>query len=144
MSAPLNLWLHRHTRTDETTIGTCYVDGRRQCFILEDIERPGQPKIYGQTAIPRGRYEIQITWSPRFKRDLPLLLNVPGFQGVRIHPGNKAADTEGCLLPGETAITDRVLESRIAFDKLFALLSAAKQAGRQMFITISDQPPVIA
>lgn len=130
----MELVLRRRWFTDETTIGELFVDGVRSCFVLEDKEREGEPKVYGKTAIPRGRYEVRITPSPRFKRDLPLLIGVPGFEGVRIHPGNVAADTEGCLLPGRVRELDRVLESRLAFDVLFAQLRLAKGP---IFITVT-------
>lgn len=121
----MDLELKRKWFTPESTIGELFVNGVFECFILEDRYRPGEPKVYGKTAIPSGRYEVKITPSPRFKRDLPLLLNVPGFEGVRIHPGNVPADTEGCLLPGKVRDTDRVLESRAAFEALFTKLKSA-------------------
>jgi Family of unknown function (DUF5675) len=130
----MNLELKRKWFTPETTIGELFVDGVFECFILEDREREGQPKVFGQTAIPRGVYEVKITHSPRFNRDLPLLLKVPGYEGVRIHPGNKAADTEGCLLPGTRRAPDQVLESRAAFDKLFEKL---KSASGKITLTVS-------
>lgn len=79
----------RHTFTGRSTIGSLYIDKKFECYTLEDVVRTG-PKVHGQTAIPEGTYEVQITFSPRFKRDLPLLLNVPNFEGVRIHTGNYA------------------------------------------------------
>lgn len=121
----MDLELKRKWFTPESTIGELFVNGVFECFILEDRYRPGEPKVYGKTAISSGRYEVKITPSPRFKRDLPLLLKVPGFEGVRIHPGNVPADTEGCLLPGKVRDTDRVLESRTAFEALFTKLKSA-------------------
>ena len=121
----MNLELNRKWFTPESTIGELYVNGVFECFILEDRYRPGEPKVFGKTAIPCGRFEVKITPSPRFKRDLPLLLKVPNYEGVRIHPGNKPADTEGCLLPGKVRQADRVLESRAAFDALFLKLKGA-------------------
>lgn len=121
----MDLELKRKWFTPKSTIGELFVNGVFECFILEDRYRPGEPKVYGKTAIPSGRYEVKITPSPRFKRDLPLLLKVPGFEGVRIHPGNVPADTEGCLLPGKVRDTDRVLESRAAFEALFTKLKSA-------------------
>ena len=130
----MELLLKRTWFTPLSTIGELFVDGAFECFILEDREREGQPKVPGVTAIPRGRYEVRITPSPRFKRDLPLLIDVPGYSGVRIHPGNVPADTEGCLLPGRVRVQDKVLESRVAFDVLFAKLQLAKGP---VFITIT-------
>ena len=79
----------------------------------------------GATAIPCGTYGVKLTHSPRFQRILPLLVDVPGFSGVRIHPGNTIADTEGCLLPGRIKHGESVKESRVAFHALLAKLEAA-------------------
>lgn len=122
----MNLTLERVQFSDSFTIGRLFVDGEPRCWVCEDAVRevPGRPvsewKVYGQTAIPYGTYKIAITMSQRFGRPLPLLLDVPGFSGVRIHPGNTAKDTEGCLLPGLDRLTNGVGRSRIAFDQLFA------------------------
>jgi hypothetical protein len=95
---------------------------------LEDRYRPApEAKVPGATCIPLGRYEVRITHSPKFDRDLPLLIGVPGFEGVRIHPGNTAADTEGCLLPGRVRHGEAVQESRAAFVDLFAKLRGAAE-----------------
>jgi len=119
----MNLKLVRKTFTDETTIGVLSVDGKTECFTLEDKVRA--VKIHGKTAIPGGIYEVTITFSDRFKKPLPLLLNVPNFAGIRIHSGNTAADTEGCILVGETRGANIVGNSRKAFAALFAKLEAA-------------------
>jgi hypothetical protein len=120
------------------TMGQLYLDGKFQCYTLEDVVRPDGVKIHGQTAIPEGRYEIQITMSPRFKRELPILLDVPNFAGVRIHSGNTAADTEGCILVGRQRATHQVLESRLAFEPLFAKLQAAIAIGDTPWLTIQS------
>lgn len=101
-----------------------------ECYCLEDTDRGLESdmrieqilamKIYGKTAIPKGKYEVVISYSERFKKMLPLLLNVPGFEGIRIHPGNTESDTEGCLLPGLDRSFDSVLESRKAFSSVMA------------------------
>lgn len=83
------------------TVGALYLDGLFECFVLEDLVREPGIKVSGQTAIPAGRYRITVTPSARFKEDLPLLLDVPGFEGIRIHAGNTRDDTEGCLLVGQ-------------------------------------------
>ena len=83
------------------TIGALRVDGRFECFTLEDAVRAPCVKIAGETAIPAGRYQLVITPSARFKEDLPLLVDVPGFEGIRLHAGNTHDDTEGCLLVGQ-------------------------------------------
>lgn len=124
------------------TTGTLFLNGRRECYTLEDQVREikGQPvsawKIPGETAIPRGIYKIEITFSPHFGRDLPLLVDVPGYEGVRIHPGNTAADTEGCILVGTTKSPGWVGQSRIAFDDLYPKIEAAFEAGEEITLEI--------
>jgi hypothetical protein len=112
--------LHRRIFTEHSTIGDLLIDGEFLCFTLEDPVR--DIKIPGETAIPYGRYKVIITHSNRFKRLLPLLLNVPNFEGIRIHPGNTAADTEGCILVADTKGPDFVGCSRSAFNRLFPIL----------------------
>lgn len=94
------------------TIGKLYIDGHYLCDTLEDTVRPAGTKIAGKTAIPAGTYRVKKTMSPRFKKILPEILDVPGFAGVRIHSGNTAADTEGCLLLGLNKAKGKVLESQ--------------------------------
>lgn len=113
----------REPSIEAVTHGVLFVDGHFQCHTLEDRLR--DEKIPGQTAIPPGRYAVTITPSRRFLRDLPLLVDVPGFTGVRIHPGNTAEDTSGCLLVGKDRQPGRVLQSRVAFETLFGRLQAA-------------------
>lgn len=128
------------------TIGELLVDGKFECFILEDVVRevPGVPvekwKIPGKTAIPQGTYKVILTMSNRFKRILPLLVDVPGYTGVRIHPGNTAENTEGCLLPGAQAGYDKVLNSRMAFDPLFNLIDSAVKSKKPVTITVKGLP----
>lgn len=127
----------------QCSIGTLTVDGVFECFTLEDRvrERRGEPveswKVPGETAIPFGTYNVVITPSQRFKRDLPLLENVPGFSGVRIHPGNGPEDTEGCILVGRAKWHDHVSESRLAFETLFAKIKRALAEGEQVSMEIS-------
>lgn len=97
----------------EYTIGKLYIDGAYFCDTLEDTVRTGA-KIAGQTAIPAGKYKVKKTWSPRFKKTLPEILNVPNFTGVRIHSGNTAKDTEGCLLLGLNKVKGSVINSQNA------------------------------
>jgi len=138
----MELALIRRWLTESSTIGELYVDGVRECFVLEDRYRPApEPKVYGATAIPCGRYEVRISHSPRFNRDLPLLVGIPGFMGVRIHPGNTVADTEGCLLPGRVRHGESVQESRRAFVELFAKLQGAPTGA--IWLTITVEPEVI-
>lgn len=99
----------------EYTIGKLYIDGAYFCDTMEDTVRTGE-KIAGKTAIPAGTYKVKMTWSPRFKRYLPEILNVPNFSGVRIHAGNSALDTEGCVLLGLNKVKARVVCSKNAVE----------------------------
>lgn len=135
----MELLLQRRPSAGGATIGELSVDGKWQCYICEDVVRaPGAPKVYGATAIPAGRYKVEITDSPKFGRPLPLLLEVPGFEGIRIHPGNTAADTDGCLLPGVTCTANAVQSSVAAFGALFDLIEGAEAAGKEVWIDIRD------
>ena len=119
----MELVIKRLYRTENSTIGELTVDGVFECFTLEDKER--DVKIKGETAISKGTYKIIINRSNRFKRLLPLLINVKNFEGVRIHSGNTNHDTEGCILVGKTRGKDFIGQSRKAFDKLFKKMQAA-------------------
>lgn len=121
----MKLKLVREPSTTNATVGSLYVDGVWECFTLEDVIR--DKKIPGETAIPSGTYEVRVTWSPRFKRQLPILIAVPGFEGIRIHPGNTARDTDGCILVGIEKQEDTILRSREAFEKLYKKIVQAKR-----------------
>jgi hypothetical protein len=140
--------LVREPSRDSWTLGLLSIDGRFQCFICEDVVRPaGEPKVPGKTAIPAGRYRIAVTHSPRFQRQLPLLMGVPGFSGIRIHPGNTHEHTEGCLLPGTDHDGRGVKNSQVAFDRLFGRLLSALAANNEVWIEISERaverPPAV-
>ena len=121
----MKLKVIRKSFTEEYTIGKLYIDDMYFCDTLEDKVRDLQKeqKVFGQTAIPYGKYKFIINYSEHFKRSLPLLLNVPNFEGVRIHAGNFAKDTEGCLLVGENKIKGQLVNSKVTFDKLFDILT---------------------
>ena len=119
---------------DTYSIGKLYINGVYFCDTLEDAVRDlnhngkfdnGESKIYGKTAIPFGKYSVIYTYSPKFKRKLPLLLNVPQFEGIRIHPGNTAEDSLGCILVGKNTVVGRLTESKVTSDKLNALIESA-------------------
>ena len=93
-------------------------------------------KQKGKTAIPEGSYPVAVTWSPRFKRWLPLLLGVPKFEGIRIHAGNTAEDTEGCILVGENKKVGMVVNSRIWLGRLIRRINEAKEKDEDIWITI--------
>lgn len=140
----MKLFVARREGTNGFTSGRFYIDTTFECYTLEDEVREvkGKPvaewKIKGETAIPRGTYKVIINYSNRFKRDLPLLLNVEGFTGVRIHPGNTAANTEGCILVGDESSEDGFMgKSKQAFDRLFPKIKAALDGGEKVFITIA-------
>jgi hypothetical protein len=132
----VNLVLQREILTDKATIGQLFVDGERECFTLEGVVRA--EKIYGKTAIPVGRYRVAITESQRFKRPLPILLDIPGFEGIRIHPGNTSADTEGCILVGLTKDVDFIGKSQMAMSLLFPKIQAALNDGQECWIEIRN------
>lgn len=126
------------------TIGDLYIDGVHECFTLEDEIReiPGRPvvewKIPGKTAIPQGKYRVVLTKSQRFGKVLPELLLVEGYTGVRIHAGNKAEDTEGCILVGEDKQDHTITRSREALLELMAAISMAIEGGEQVWIEVEN------
>ena len=138
----MNLLLKRKPSLENSTIGELSADGEFLCFTLEDVVREvsgwpvSQWKVSGKTAIPSGTYQVIITQSVRFKRELPLLVNVPGFAGVRIHPGNTSEDTEGCILVGTQVMGAAIVESRKAFQDLFERLKDAFESWDKVHITI--------
>ena len=132
----MRLTLIRDIFTDKSTTGRLLINGEDECYTLEDPSRP--IKIAGTTGIPEGVYEVTITFSNRFQKRLPLLKNVPGFEGIRIHSGNKAEDTEGCILVGSSRSKDWISKSGVAFQALFNKLQFALASG-PVFITIKSQ-----
>lgn len=144
----LNLRIERRWKKKSYTIGNLYIDnvlfsnvledpvrGLRQDMTLEEIKKL---KVYGETAIPSGRYEVRITMSSRFGRLLPLLLNVPGYEGIRIHPGNTARDTHGCILPGKNDRVGQVSNTRATMAVLQKRIEEAIAQGKKVFIQIND------
>lgn len=124
------------------TIGKLCIDGKFECYTLEDCMRevPGTPvtrwKIPHETAIPRGDYPLEITWSNRFEKMLPILWGVPGFDGVRLHAGNTEADTEGCILLGDIRFATYIGASRIAVSRVIGKIQAAIDRKETVTITI--------
>lgn len=117
-------------------IGKLYIDGVYECDTIEDVDRGLddsmnvdeilKKKIKGQTAIPTGTYNIEITYSPKYKKLMPLLINVKGYSGIRIHSGNTSKDSEGCLLVGKNTKVGMVTDSRNTYQHLFSKLQKAK------------------
>lgn len=131
----MNLTLVREIFSDKSTIGSLLdEEGEFICYTLEDRVREdpnkmtvvNEAKVYGETAIPSGTYKVIVTWSPRFKRQLPLLIGVPGFEGIRIHTGNTDKDTEGCILVGMQRGKDIIYDSRVAFNILYKKIAEGK------------------
>jgi len=140
------LEVRREPSAHGCTLGSLYVDGEFECFTLEDVIREValQPvalwKIPGETAIPSGTYRVIVNMSNRFQRLLPLLVDVPGFAGVRIHSGNCAADTEGCILVGRRRGVATILDSRLAFEALFAKIQSAIGRGEAVQVRVVNPP----
>jgi len=117
----MRIRLHRKYLSPDYTIGDLFIDGLLLCQTIEDkvrdtntdgdLDDEGEEKVFGETAIPYGRYNMDLTMSPKFKRLLPIILNVPHFTGIRVHRGNTAKDSHGCILPGENKEKGKVLNS---------------------------------
>lgn len=124
----MKLRVKRIAKNSEYTIGNLYIDGEFFCNTLEDMDRGLKDsqnllyikakKIFGKTAIPTGTYKVVMTYSNRFKKLLPLLVGVKGFDAIRIHQGNLPKDTEGCLLVGKNTFKGMVSDSKTTLDKL--------------------------
>ena len=142
----INLILDRKYIKEEYTIGTLYINGDYFCDTLEDKVRDlnkdgdlddiGEEKVPKLTAIPYGRYKIEISMSPKFNRKLPLLLKVPHFTGIRIHAGNTASDSDGCILVGENKQKGKLINSRFWENKLTILLQMYQRVGNEIYINI--------
>ena len=155
----MELTLKRIALRSEYTIGKLYVDGEYVCDTIEDTVRDldkdgkfanGEVKIPGKTAIPYGRYEITMkvkspkysnftkySWAKKYDGYLPRLLNVPHFDGVLIHVGNSALDSEACVLVGENKVVGKVINSVNTFRRLMdEYLVPAKKRNERIVITI--------
>ena len=134
----IHLTLERTNLNQDYTIGKLSINQKYFSDTLEDRVRDlvNEKKVYGETAIPYGIYKVVITESNRFKRRLPLLLDVPNFVGVRIHAGNNAGHTEGCILVGENKIKGGLINSRMYEDLLVKRLEGYLQQGEEIYIQI--------
>ena len=154
----MKLKLVRRWYTNKSTIGELYIGESENsfCFTLEDAlpqiaidihlvwnktnaASVRQLKKHGETAIPFGEYEVALTWSNKFKRFMPLIMNVPLYEGVRIHSGNRPEDTEGCLLVGKIRGEDFVGRSREAFGELFPLLEVASIKEKILLAIVNNE-----
>lgn len=141
----MNLTLKRLNLTPNYTEGELYVNDVYFCKTLEDTNRDlnkngqfdnNEKKVYGETCIPYGKYKVILSYSPKFKRELPEILEVPDFQGIRIHRGNKISDTLGCVLCGEK-IKNGYLSNSTPYEiKLVELFKQAKSRNEKSFIEI--------
>lgn len=142
----MEIQVNRIARKEGYTIGRMSLNGVYFCDTLEDTDRGLNAtmsldeilakKVKAQTAIPTGKYDVILTFSPRFKRVLPLLLNVPGYQYIRVHNGNRPDSTEGCLLVGENKAKGQVLNSRATLEKLMSVLLECEKRKEKISITI--------
>lgn len=128
----MRLTLKRIANKKDYCIGKLYINGKYFCDTLEDVDRGLDDsmteeeirsiKVKGQTAIPTGIYTVLLTYSPKYKKVMPLINNVKGYSGIRIHSGNSSKDTEGCLLVGKNTVVGRLTDSRNTFNALFKRL----------------------
>ena len=141
----MKLRLERKYFKETYTIGNLYINGSFFSNTLEDKNRDvnkngkfdnGETKVYGETCIPFGTYKIILTISPKFKRELPRLLNVPSFEGVLIHRGNTAKDSAGCILIGENKAVGKVLNSTPYEERLVKMIKNAISRGEEIIIEI--------
>lgn len=133
----MKLTVIRKIYSKKSIVGSLFINDVFFCSTLEDVSRdlnrdgdlndPGEKKVPGKTAIPAGRYQLAITFSNRFQKLMPELIRVPGFLGIRIHSGNTADDTDGCLLVGnyDPNVPDFIRDSRLVYSKLMSKLSIA-------------------
>ena len=138
----MEILVKRLYKTSAYTIGKMYIDGQYLCDTVEDCDRGlkqsmtsqqiAVQKVYGKTAIPTGRYKVTLTFSNKFKRVLPLVNDVIGFLGIRIHAGNTADDSLGCIIVGENKIKGGVINSRTTMERLMAKL----RGQMEIYITI--------
>ena len=128
----MRLTLKRIANKDNYCIGKLYINGKYFCDTLEDVDRGLddsmteadilKQKKYGQTAIPTGIYTVLLTYSPKYKKVMPLINNVKGYSGIRIHSGNSSKDTLGCLLVGKNTVVGRLTDSRNTYNALYKRL----------------------
>jgi hypothetical protein len=136
----VKLKLIRKTFTDKSTIGVLQVDGGVSMFTLEDVDRKLESdgmKTLGRTAIPRSKYKVIIDFSNRFQREMLHVLNVPQFEGIRIHAGNMDVDTEGCILVGGNKGIDFISNSKTTLNQLFILVQDALSKGEEVTIDVT-------
>lgn len=143
----MTIRIDRKWKKAEYTISRVYINGRYLgCNALEDTDRGllqamqiaeiQKRKIKGKTAIPRGYYDVKITWSEKYQRNMPLVVDVPGFSGIRLHSGNSAKDTEGCILFGKNDKVGWISDSRYWTDKIYRLIDTALAKGEKITLIV--------
>ena len=132
--------VNRIFKASNYTIGELSVNNNYICDTLEDKVRVDGEKVYAETAIPTGTYTLVLSYSNRFKKVMPEILNVPNFSGIRIHCGNSSKDTEGCLLVGkwDGKTENWISDSKNSYNKLYPLLEEAFNKKENITITIKD------
>ena len=143
----MEIVIKRIAKKSTYTIGKLYIDNKYFCDTLEDKDRGLKDtmsveeilsiKVKHETAIPTGNYNVDITYSPRFKRNLPLINNVKGFEGIRVHNGNTPQHTEGCVLLGFNKIKGQVINSKVTVNKFIDIVQKALNKGEKVTITIT-------
>lgn len=136
----MKIELNRFIRGTDFTIGALSIEGEWLCWTGEDrVRADGEPKVYGKTAIPAGSYPVIVNLSPKFKKRMPRLVGVPGFDGILIHKGNDAEDTSGCILVGaQVDSPNRISNCSKVFDTLFQKIDRAYSSGEGVTITITN------
>lgn len=141
----MKLELERRFLGESYTIGSLSIDGKKFCDTLEDRVRDlnkngvfdgDEKKVYGETAIPYGTYDVVVDYSPKFKRELPRLQNVRHFEGILIHRGNTAEDSAGCILVGENKVKGKVINSTPYEKELVRILKEAQDQKEPITIKI--------
>ena len=136
----MKIEVNRIFKASNYTIGELSVNNNYVCDTLEDKVRVDGKKVYAETAIPAGTYTLVLSYSNRFKKVMPEILNVPNFSGIRIHCGNSSKDTEGCLLVGkwDGKTENWISDSKNSYNKLYPLLEEAFNKKENITITIKD------
>lgn len=136
----MKIEVNRIFKASNYTIGELSVNNNYICDTLEDKVRVDGEKVYAETAIPTGTYTLVLSYSNKFKKVMPEILNVPNFSGIRIHCGNSSKDTEGCLLVGkwDGKTENWISDSKNSYNKLYPLLEEAFNKKENITITIKD------
>lgn len=142
----MEIVLKRIAKKEKYTIGKLYINGQYTCDTIEDKDRGltddmdvkeiESKKVYGETAIPTGTYTVSYTYSNKFKKMMPLINNVKGFAGIRMHSGNTEKDSLGCLILGQNKAVGKVINSRETCAKVYPIIKSASDKGEKITITI--------